>query len=144
MPEVLKGLHDSPFCGHLGVTRTEAGRVRERFYWPRIRDSLTEYVKQCLICQQRKSTSNANKAPMQTIEEGEPFTFWAIDYMGPIAETVRGNKHILKWSTRLPQIPNTLLPGRDDEARLRPARLRQVVRPPVRYGLILLVTYIKQ
>jgi len=46
---------------------------------------------------------------MQTIEVGEPFTFWALDYMGPITETVRGNKHILvvmdhfsKWCEAFP------------------------------------------
>ena len=39
----------------------------------------------------------------------EPFTFWAMDYMGPLPETARGNKHILvvgdhftKWCEAFP------------------------------------------
>ncbi len=32
---------------------------------------------------------------MKTIDVGEPFTFWALDYMGPMSETSRGNKHIV-------------------------------------------------
>ena len=46
---------------------------------------------------------------VQHIEVGEPFTFWAIDYMGPLPETVRGNRHILvmmghfsKWCEAFP------------------------------------------
>ena len=43
------------------------------------------------------------------IAPSEPFTFWALDYMGPLPETHRGNKHILvlmdhftKWCEAFP------------------------------------------
>ena len=36
-----------------------------------------------------------NKAPQQTIQEGKPFTFWAMDYMGLLPDTARSNQHIL-------------------------------------------------
>ena len=46
---------------------------------------------------------------MQSIEVNEPFTFWALDYKGPLPETSRGNKHILvlmdhftKWCEAFP------------------------------------------
>ena len=32
---------------------------------------------------------------MGNIAVGEPFTFWAMDYMGPLPETSRSNQHIL-------------------------------------------------
>ena len=32
---------------------------------------------------------------MHSIEVGQPFTFWAMDYMGRLPVTARGNKHIL-------------------------------------------------
>ncbi len=32
---------------------------------------------------------------MKTIDVGEPFTFWALDYMGPMSETSRRNKRTL-------------------------------------------------
>ena len=108
VPEILKGVHDSPFCGHLGVTRTET-RIRQRFYWPGIRNSVVNYIKHCTVCQKRKSPTTLSKAPLQTIDVGEPFSFWALDYMGPIAETSRGNKYILvvtdhftKWCEAFP------------------------------------------
>ena len=46
---------------------------------------------------------------MKTIDVGEPFTFWALDYIGPMSETSRGNKRILvvmdhftKWCEAFP------------------------------------------
>lgn len=35
------------------------------------------------------------KPPLQSLEVGKPFTFWALDYIGPPSETSRGNRHIL-------------------------------------------------
>lgn len=59
--------------------------------------------------QRRKSPPNRDKAPMKTIDVNEPFTFWALDYMGPVSETARGNKYILvvmdhftKWCEAFP------------------------------------------
>ena len=36
-----------------------------------------------------------NTAPLQSIDINEPFVSWAMDYMGPLPETSRGNKHLL-------------------------------------------------
>ena len=106
--EILKGTHDSPFSGHLGVSRT-LERIRRRFFWPRMRESVEEYIHQCDTCMQRKLPANKNKAPLKNIEVSEPFTFWAIDYMGPLPETAWGNWHILvamdhftKWCEAFP------------------------------------------
>ena len=91
---IVRTMHDNPFAGHMGIARTE-DRIRQRFFWPGIRRSVQEYIKQCAVCTQRKTPTDNNKAPQQTIEVGEPFTFWAMDYMGPLPETSRGNRHIL-------------------------------------------------
>lgn len=108
VPVILKGMHDNPSCGHLGSARTEE-RIRERFYWPNLRASVKFHIQHCLSCQRRKSPPNPDKAPMKTIDVGEPFTFWALDYMGPVSETARGNKYILvvmdhftKWCEAFP------------------------------------------
>ena len=94
---ILKGTHDSPFTGHLGVTRT-LDRIRKRFFWPQMRKSIETYIRRCDTCVKRKTpvpTANNGPIPLQSLEVGEPFTFWALDYMGPLPETRRGNKHIL-------------------------------------------------
>ena len=104
----VKAMHDSPFAGHMGVARTEE-RIRQRFYWPGIHTSVQTFIHNCHACAQRKIATHNNKAPTQHIEVGEPFTFWAMDYMGPLPETARGNRHILvmmdhfsKWCESFP------------------------------------------
>ena len=108
--DILKGTHDSPFTGHLGVTRT-LDRIRKRFFWPNMQKFVENYIRQCDACIQRKSPGSfsTGSAPLQSIEVSEPFTFWALDYMGPLPETGRGNRHILvlmdhftKWCEAFP------------------------------------------
>ena len=108
VPQILDGMHDNPSCGHLGFAKTEE-RIRERFYWPNLRASVQFHIQHCISCQRRKSPPTPNKAPMKTIDVGEPFTFWALDYMGPVPEPAKGNKYILvvmghftKWCEAFP------------------------------------------
>lgn len=63
-----------------------------------MRESVEDYIRRCTACTQRKlpaPAANNGKAPLKSIEVSEPFTFWALDYMGPLPETARGNRHIL-------------------------------------------------
>ena len=91
---VLTGIHSSPFSGYLGVKRTVL-RARSRFYWPRMVTKISDFVRNCPLCAQSKLDPNHKRAPLQSIEVNEPFVFWAMDYMGPLPETSRGNKHLL-------------------------------------------------
>ena len=70
----VQAMHDSPFLGHMGVARTEE-RIRQRFYWPRIHNSVQTFIHNCRTCAQRKIATHNNKAPTQHIEVGKPFTF---------------------------------------------------------------------
>ena len=105
---ILKTLHDGPLGGHLGITRTEE-RIRKRFYWPNIRKTVTELLQLCQVCNQKNTPPHGNPAPLGHISVSQPFTFWAMDYMGPLPETSRRNKHILvvvdhftKWCEAFP------------------------------------------
>ena len=84
-----KSSDDSPFSGHLRVTRT-LDRIRKHFFWPKMRTTIENYIRQCDICVQRKApapTANNGTGPIQTLEVSEAFTFWALDYMGPLQES---------------------------------------------------------
>ena len=105
---VLQGIHSSPFSGHLGIKRT-MNRARGRFFWPKMSIHIQGFVQCCPICAQNKLSTYHNRAPLQSIDVNEPFVFWAIDYMGPLPETARGNKHLLvimdhftKWCEAFP------------------------------------------
>ena len=94
VPSVLQGIHSSPFSGHLGITKT-LGRTRYRFYWPKMTVEIKDFVQKCETRAQVKLDQHKSKAPLKPIEVNEPFVFWAMDYMGPLPETARGNKHLL-------------------------------------------------
>ena len=105
---VLQGIHCSPFSGHFGIKRTIM-RTKHRFFWPEMISQIKEFVRNCEVCAQNKSGAQNQQAPMQSIDINEPFVFWAMDYMGPLPETARGNKHLLvvmdhftKWCEAFP------------------------------------------
>ena len=72
--------------GHLGITRTEE-QVSQRFYWPGIRKTVTKHIQWCQVCNQKNSPINKNTAPLCHISVSQPFSFWAMDYMGPLSAT---------------------------------------------------------
>lgn len=93
-PSVLQGIHGTPFAGHFGVKKTLM-RAKNRYFWPKMSVQIKDFVRSCEICARTKLNYQSNRAPLQSIEVNEPFVFWAMDYMGPLPETVRGNKHLL-------------------------------------------------
>ena len=106
--QVMSGLHCSSFGGHLGISKT-ISRAKDRFYWPQMRRCIRTFVQSCRVCGEVKISTSATKAPLCPINVSEPFIFWAMDYMGPLPETSRGNKHILvvmdhftKWCEAFP------------------------------------------
>ena len=46
-------VHDHVLAGHPGIKKTIALGVRQ-FWWPGIKDYLTQYVKGCAVCQSTK------------------------------------------------------------------------------------------
>ena len=106
--QVVSGLHCSSFGGHLGITKT-ISRAKGRFFRPQMGRCIREFVQSFRVCGEIKISSSATKAPLRPINVSEPFVFWAMDYMGPLPETSRGNKHVLvvmdhfiKWCEAFP------------------------------------------
>jgi hypothetical protein len=64
--QVLKEFHSSPIGGHAGITRTLA-RIQAQFYWPAMKHDITEYVQQCAICQQAKTTNTLPAGLLQPL-----------------------------------------------------------------------------
>jgi hypothetical protein len=91
---ILTMLHDDPTSGHLGVTKTLA-RVRSRFYWPGHRQSVEDWCRHCQTCQARKGPQRKPRGKMQQYIVGEPMERVALDIMGPLPQSIKGNKYIL-------------------------------------------------
>ena len=50
---IMEAEHDSRVAGHFGTYIT-IGRVRANFYWPKMDEQITEYVRSCDMCQHNK------------------------------------------------------------------------------------------
>ncbi|GBN11088.1 hypothetical protein AVEN_174029-1, partial [Araneus ventricosus] len=51
--EILQETHDSSSGGHFGIMKT-LRRIRERFYWDRLRADVEKWCRECQICRARK------------------------------------------------------------------------------------------
>ena len=91
---VLKELHNSKSAGHLGEKKTLA-RLRERFYWLGCGRDVRLWCQSCDECASRKPPAKSSRAPMQRYNVGAPLERIALDVLGPLPETDRGNKYIL-------------------------------------------------
>jgi hypothetical protein len=81
--EILKEHHDHPTAGHPGVANTYFS-IRTRYWWPKLKEWVQQYVKGCGICQQNKANTRPSKPPLYPItpEQGaRPFETIAMDWI---------------------------------------------------------------
>jgi hypothetical protein len=91
---LLKYFHNSPMSGHLGLFKTWK-KVGRQFYWPKLRDDVFRYVRQCDLCQHAKPAQNTKVGLHAATPASYPLERVFIDFMGPLVRTKRGNQAIL-------------------------------------------------
>ena len=108
---ILYACHDMKTSGHLGVSKT-VSKIKQKFYWPGLQSDVRSYIAGCGTCSKRKGPIPTKRAPMQIVRSGFPMERIAIDILGELPETAKGNKYIVvigdyftKWTEALP-IPN--------------------------------------
>ena len=73
--------HDHPTAGHPGRDETLRA-TQQRYYWPRMKEWIAEYVKGCATCQQSKVQTHKMKVPLYRIGTDpnmKPFQTIAMD-----------------------------------------------------------------
>ncbi|GFW60701.1 retrovirus-related Pol polyprotein from transposon 412 [Trichonephila clavipes] len=90
IPDVLKELHGSPTGGHFGVMKT-LHRVRERFFWGKVRADVEQWCKSCDACSARKGPKIRSRGKLHRYNVGAPFERIAFDILGPLPKTVSGS-----------------------------------------------------
>ncbi|GFX10686.1 retrovirus-related Pol polyprotein from transposon 412 [Trichonephila clavipes] len=90
IPEVLKELHGSPTGGHFGVMKT-LHRVRERFFWGKVRADVEQWCKSCDACSARKGPKIRSRGKLHRYNVGAPFERIAFDILGPLPRTASGS-----------------------------------------------------
>ena len=89
--------------GKVSYTSSDHQKV---LYWPTAYKDVAEYCKTCVECQ-KATTTKGTKAPMISLPIiGEPFHRIAMDIVGPLQRSTKGNKYILvlcDYATRFPE-----------------------------------------
>jgi len=77
----MEAEHDSSLAGHFGTYKT-IGRVRANFYWPKVDEQITEYVRSCDICQHTKVIRHKKYGLLEAIDV--PIRPWTSIFMDSI------------------------------------------------------------
>ena len=96
---VLELAHTIPLAGHMGRDKT-ARRVQQRFYWPTLFKDVADYC-------QKTDTQGQRRVPLVPLPiVQEPFERIAMDIVGPLTRSRKGNRYILvvcDYATRFPE-----------------------------------------
>lgn len=91
---VLRLGHDSLFSGHLGIRKTQ-DRILSHFWWPGCYSDIRRYCRSCATCQLHANNRPA-KVPLVVMPViSKPFSRVAIDLIGPLPKSHRGNRYAL-------------------------------------------------
>ena len=90
--DVLTQLHDD--SGHMGIEKTMA-RLENRFWWLGMTQDVKDWIRCCEPCAKRKMPAIRPRAPLKSIPVGGPWEMLAMDFLGPLPQTHRGNKYLL-------------------------------------------------
>lgn len=92
---VLWHLHDSRVGGHMGIKKTLEKVRNSDYYWPRMRQTVHDYVFACDVCEERKNPPRKKRSRMKTFLSGETFQRIALDLAGPFPKSENGYSYIL-------------------------------------------------
>ena len=81
----LRAHHDHTTASHRGVNKT-LGALRARFYWPGLTSQVKRWVRVCHEC---------GSSPLKQYVVGAPMERLAMDILGPLPLTPRGNRFVL-------------------------------------------------
>ncbi len=94
----IKSIHKALLSGHPGVTRTTE-LVKNRFFWRRLAQDVSEYVVSCPICSLTKH-SQSHENPTFSISDKSPPPSHMVymDVVGPLPKSGRKNTYWSWWT----------------------------------------------
>jgi len=85
-------LHKDPTAGYLDYNTTYQ-KAKTRFFWPKMRENIQQYIKDCWECNLRRPKRSTSQ--LHPISSNDMFERWGIDVVGPLLATEHGNKYIV-------------------------------------------------
>ncbi len=92
--DCMRYYHDSSLGGHLGFDKTYEA-IQVKFYWPSMYSQIAKYVASCDLCQKHKYANRQPYGKMISPRVRLPFEKIAVDLIGPMPKSTRGNTHAL-------------------------------------------------
>ena len=90
--QILMKMHGHKLSGHSGFFRTYQ-KVQQRYFWPKMKSDIKRHIKHCEECAKIKSPKPAGKAPLKLITTSHPLEVVAMDFVGPLPKSEKGNKY---------------------------------------------------
>ena len=92
---VISMYHDSSLGGHGGIQHT-IDLIKKKYFFSKLAQKISDYIKSCPACQRRKLTKINTKAGIVAYRTPDsPFQVWQIDIFGPINPiSPTGNQYV--------------------------------------------------
>ena len=90
----LRAHHNHTTASHRGVHKTLSA-LRLRYYWPGLTSQTYRWLTRCHDCGAKKSTGRKRRAALKQYILGAPLERIAVDILGPLPLTPRGNRYVL-------------------------------------------------
>ena len=93
---LLYASHNDPMSGgHFSLDRIYK-KLKNHYWWPRMRDSIRGHIKSCRLCQSFNVSRQKKVGHLHSVPPPEgPFQVVGIDFCGPLNSSPRGNKYVL-------------------------------------------------
>lgn len=90
--EILRACHDE--MGHFSTNKT-LDKLKEAYWFPRMTEYTTNYIKACIPCAQHKEPTGRKEGYLHPIEKVEiPFHTLHADHLGPFNQSTGGKKYV--------------------------------------------------
>ena len=86
---ILQEFHDHPSAGHAGIRKTYM-KMKERIYFPNMKQFTAEYIKTCHVCQRTKYDNQKPLGLMKSPQIVLPWHTLYMDLMGPYTRSKPG------------------------------------------------------
>lgn len=89
---ILNNHHNTPLGGHVGQHRLYL-RLREKYKWRDMKNSIAHFVKACELCRRNKIIKHTKEPMRITTTPSKAFEIISIDTVGPLPLTIKNNRY---------------------------------------------------